>query len=70
MASNPGPGHFEFASRAIRNGDYVHKDDADLAQVIIAIRALTAATLAQAAATASLIEDEKLQREWRRVTGR
>jgi len=38
--------------------------------VIIAIRALTAATLAQAAATASLIEDEKLQREWRRMTGR
>ncbi len=61
-----GPGYFKLAERMISYAE-IRPKDPDLAEVIVAIRGLTAAVLAQAAATAALIEDEKLRKPWGRI---
>jgi hypothetical protein len=64
-----GPDHFGLANKLIAHGEHTSKDPG-FEELIVAVRALTAATLAQAAATAELIEDADRRKKWAKVIGR
>ncbi len=67
--SAAGPDHFAEANRIVSYADVKPKNP-DLGDVIVAINALTLATLAQAAATAATIQDPDQRKKWSRVIGR